>query len=74
MTFRTTLQDLDVEVTYNEKGEIDDVQVVTERPSGSILEVLRLAAPKHIKDLHQEASQHLQEEERDPENSYDSRM
>lgn len=75
MTFRTTLQDLEVAVWTDDKGNI--VRVFLLGGAGSrtdILEHLKTTDPKHIKDLEEEASQHLQEEAQDPPNSYDSRM
>lgn len=77
MTFRTALQDLNVRVDCAKDGFIRGVFIV--RPDGkeetrNLVYILESADLKHIKDLEEEASQHLQEEVQDPPNSYDSRI
>ena len=59
MTFRTTLQDIIVQVEYSPLGEIKSVFL------GNI-DIMRLLPPATILDLEEEASQHLQEEVQDP--------
>jgi ribonuclease PH len=65
MTFRTTLQDIDVEVCYNKQGEMVDVRLLSSE--GGIMEdvlpSLRKMHPKHIDTLAEETDEHFQMEE-----------